>query len=66
MKEEGNLADEIEAISSSISSLLPIELTSFTATATNNGFVFNWITASEENNDYFTLEYSINGVDFTR
>ena len=44
--------------------LLPIELTSFKATATNNGFVFNWVTASEENNDYFTLEYSIDGVNF--
>ena len=46
--------------------LLPIELTSFTASATNNGFVFNWVTASEVNNDYFTLEYSINGVDFIK
>lgn len=44
--------------------LLPIELTSFTATATDYGFEFNWVTASEKENDYFTLEYSINGVDF--
>lgn len=49
---------------SSISEFLPIELVSFTATATNNGFDFNWVTASEVENDYFTLEYSINGVDF--
>lgn len=49
---------------SSISSFLPIELTSFTATATDYGFVFNWVTASEVENDYFTLEYSIDGVDF--
>ena len=47
-----------------VSTLLPIELVSFKATATNNGFVFNWVTASEENNDYFTLEYSTDGVDF--
>ena len=45
--------------------LLPIELTSFTATATENGYTFNWVTASENENDYFTLEYSINGVDFS-
>ena len=64
LKEDGNLADEIENISSSISSLLPIELTSFTATATDYGFAFNWVTASEVENDYFTLEYSIDGVDF--
>ena len=49
----------------SVSALLPIELTSFTATATDYGFVFNWVTASEKENDYFTLEYSINGVDFS-
>lgn len=47
-----------------ISTLLPIELTSFTAMATDYGFVFNWVTASEVENDYFTLEYSIDGVDF--
>ena len=44
--------------------LLPIELTSFTATSTESGYTFNWVTASEKENDYFTLEYSINGVDF--
>lgn len=43
---------------------LPIELTSFTATATEYGYTFNWVTASEVENDYFTLEYSIDGVDF--
>lgn len=49
---------------SSISALLPIELTSFTATATEYGFTFNWVTASEKNNDYFTLEFSENGEEF--
>ena len=49
---------------SSISALLPIELTSFTATATESGYTFNWVTASEKENDYFTLEYSIDGVNF--
>ncbi len=44
--------------------LLPIELTSFTVSPTEYGYTFNWVTASEENNDYFTLEYSIDGVDF--
>ena len=50
--------------SAAVSALLPIELTSFTATATDYGFEFNWVTASENENDYFTLEYSIDGVDF--
>ena len=44
--------------------LLPIELTSFTVSATKYGYTFNWVTASEVENDYFTLEYSIDGVDF--
>ena len=43
---------------------LPIELTSFSIFATADGFMFNWITASENENDYFTLEYSIDGVSF--
>lgn len=64
LEQEGVKALEIATESAAVSTLLPIELTSFTATATNNGFVFNWVTASEDNNDYFTLEYSINGVDF--
>ena len=44
--------------------LLPIELTSFSIFATADAFTFNWITSSEVNNDYFTLEYSIDGVNF--
>lgn len=64
LEQEGVKALEIATESAAVSTLLPIELTSFTATATNNGFVFNWVTASEDNNDYFTLEYSIDGVDF--
>ncbi|MBP5371905.1 MAG: hypothetical protein J6Y55_08315 [Bacteroidales bacterium] len=58
--EKVNLSDLI----AQVSELLPIELTSFTATATDYGFEFNWVTASENENDYFTLEYSIDGVDF--
>ncbi len=38
--------------------LLPIELTKFIATATANAVEFEWETASELNNDYFTIEYS--------
>ena len=58
--------EEFLAEYGSIPALLPIELVSFKATATNNGFVFNWVTASEVENDYFTLEYSIDGVDFNK
>jgi subtilisin-like proprotein convertase family protein len=43
---------------------LPIGLVSFDATAINNNAVrLNWETSSEQNNDYFTVERSLNGAD---
>ena len=39
-------------------SLLPVELTLFTATPTNNGILLRWTTMSESNSDYFILEKS--------
>ncbi|MCW3086336.1 MAG: Protein of unknown function precursor [Bacteroidetes bacterium] len=52
----------------SISALnpLPIELLSFKAKANDNTTVLlNWSTATEINNDFFTLERSENALDFT-
>lgn len=47
------------------SSPLPISLISFEAEAKNSKTVLcNWATASETNNDYFTVERSKNGIDF--
>jgi hypothetical protein len=43
---------------------LPIELSSFTAKNYNEGVLFEWTTQSETNNDFFTIEYSKNGIDF--
>ena len=43
---------------------LPVELTDFSATCRNNGKLITWTTASEINNDYFTLEKSDDGEDF--
>ena len=43
---------------------LPIELVSFTARALNKAVELNWQTASEINNDYFTIERSKNGSDW--
>ena len=37
---------------------LPIELISFTASPNDEGVSLKWITGSEENNDYFTIERS--------
>ncbi|MFT5777719.1 MAG: hypothetical protein ACI837_000667 [Crocinitomicaceae bacterium] len=50
---------------SSINSPLPIELLSFTAVVKNENVELNWVTASEINNDYFTIERSIDGINFT-
>jgi hypothetical protein len=42
-------------------SLLPIELLSFNVVSMDNAVLINWSTASEINNDYFTVERSIDG-----
>lgn len=47
-----------------ISSLLPITLNYFTASQSSDEIAFEWQTASEVNNDFFTIEYSIDGVHF--
>lgn len=42
--------------------LMPIELTLWTATNLEESVLLEWTTASEENNDYFAIERSIDGV----
>lgn len=44
--------------------VLPIELLSFTAVSNQDEVVLSWTTASEENNDYFILEKSLDGITF--
>ena len=43
---------------------LPVELTSFTASATSEGVLLKWSTASEANNHGFEIERSEDGVEF--
>lgn len=43
---------------------LPIELISFNAKRIDDLVKLNWQTASEKNNDYFTLERSTDGINF--
>ncbi|MEP7170434.1 MAG: T9SS type A sorting domain-containing protein, partial [Bacteroidota bacterium] len=43
---------------------LPIELVKFDATYNGKSVDLKWITASEKNNDYFTVERTKNGNDF--
>ncbi|MFA6401676.1 MAG: hypothetical protein WCX31_08635 [Salinivirgaceae bacterium] len=45
---------------------LPIILSSFYTICHENGIYVNWETESEINNESFTLEYSMNGTDFSR
>jgi hypothetical protein len=55
----------VDNISIALVSALPIELTAFNATPdANNSVMLNWITASEKDNDYFTIERSANGTDW--
>ncbi len=44
---------------------LPIELLSFDGSYTSSGNELQWITASEINNDYFNLERSLDGENFS-
>lgn len=52
-------------ITSGSANPLPIELVFFKAKASNNAVELNWKTASEVNNDYFTLERSRDGIEFS-
>ena len=46
-------------------SILPVELLSFSAERNNRYVDLSWITATEINNDYFTVERSLDGINFT-
>ena len=43
---------------------LPIDLVTFKAVETESGVNLEWETASEQNNDYFEIQKSANGMDF--
>jgi hypothetical protein len=45
---------------------LPVELKAFEATANNTNANLTWSTASEQNNDHFVVERSLNGSTFER
>lgn len=50
--------------SSSMANPLPVELVDFTAEAIMDQVQLNWTTASELNNDFFTVQRSANGKEF--
>ncbi len=45
--------------------VLPIELTAFKGTCKTDKAYLSWTTASETNNDYFTIEKAVDGVTFS-
>ena len=46
--------------------ILPVELTGFYGISRGSGIELNWATASEKNNEFFTLERSQNGIGFIK
>jgi hypothetical protein len=46
-------------------SVLPVELLSFTGSTSERGNMIEWVTASETNNSFFTLERSADATEFT-
>ncbi len=50
----------------SFESTLPIKLKSFKAKNEKNNINISWVTASEINNDFFTIEHSLDGINFTK
>lgn len=45
--------------------VLPVEFKDFDAVLSNEKVELTWSTASEKNNSFYTIERSVNGIDFT-
>lgn len=60
-----NSVVDLGAFETTPPSPLPIELVNFDAVCENGQVLLNWTTASERNNDYFTIEKSSNGSEWT-
>lgn len=50
--------------STPINSTLPIELLSFTSECNNQNVLLKWVTGTEHDNDYFSIEQSIDGLNW--
>ena len=59
-----NDCDFTIALSGSVSSILPISLSAFSAECQGRSTLVKWTTEQEWNNAYFILERSVNAVDF--
>jgi Secretion system C-terminal sorting domain len=58
--------NRIDNITVTYNSILPIELTSFTAKSNNSTTKLYWQTASEKNNSHFAIEHSVDGDVFSK
>ncbi len=53
-------------IIASDANVLPVELLYFYGEKVENGVLLSWETATEINNDYFDVEYSLDGINFEK
>ncbi len=62
-----NFTSRLSGFDALISSfVLPVELTDFTVQTDNKSAYLNWQTASEINNDFFSIEHSLDGISFRK
>lgn len=62
----GQVGSGITDTDSNQLTVLPIELSSFKVALFRDRVIVHWITVSEKHNDYFTIERSTDGVNFTK
>lgn len=53
-----------QVINQAKSNFLPVTLSDFKASVANKGIQLDWATETEQDNDYFAVEHSLNGADF--
>jgi hypothetical protein len=61
----GCQATTTEAIAANCAPVLPVEMLSFTVTKSGNDARLNWATATEVNNNYFDVQHSTDGENFS-
>jgi hypothetical protein len=61
---DGALCSALNPVTFGTPTPLPVEIQSFEAISGNNSIHLNWVLNSEQNNDYFTLERSVGGLEW--
>jgi hypothetical protein len=62
----GQSRDNIAKISTNANAPLPVSLNTFAGKKINTGNLLYWTTAMEQNNDFFTLQHSTDGIEFNQ